>query len=342
MKRTVFVLFLLLLWRGVAVAQQQEMSEQEVAAQKEEINNIKLGNNAVYAEVIETMTDDNEAVSLAKQKSINLLQSHVIEVFAKRLHMEKKDLQEIWDVIDDKCQNIVIKKGDLFRVFTYIAKDALGLTRRKPKKGDVEKYLMDDPKEVTAADTTVLQEGMKQLAEKTVDKQDDEVLVDNLTQPTPFERPQSEQPVASRPVAEVPAAVRPVAETPVPAAAPTVVTVIEPAPVPAAQPVAAPAAEPAAPVKVPDFIQPVMQFVFFNDLMAYLKQEQNRSLIYGSKKDMLSVDECYVVILEKSSRRIVAVLGKGADSRLNYTASRLDKLSEYSGGRYIAIFVQEY
>lgn len=332
MKRTVFVLFLLLLWGGVAVAQQQEMSEQEVAAQKEEINNIKLGDNAVYAEVIETMTDDNEAVSLAKQKSINLLQSHVIEVFAKRLHMEKKDLQEIWDVIDDKCQNIVIKKGDLFRVFTYIAKDALGLTRRKPKKGDVEKYLMDDPKEVTAADTTVLQEGMKQLAEKTVDKQDDEVLVDNLTQPTPFERPQSEQPVASRPVAE----------TPVPAAAPTVVTVIEPAPVLAAQPVAAPAAEPAAPVKVPDFIQPVMQFIFFNDLMAYLKQEQNRSLIYGSKKDMLSVDECYVVILEKSSRRIVAVLGKGADSRLNYTASRLDKLSEYSGGRYIAIFVQEY
>lgn len=68
-----------------------------------------------------------------------MLQAHVIEVFAKRLHMEPKDVQEIWDVIDDKCQNIVVRKGDLFRVFSYIVKDAVGLGRKKPKEGDVEK-----------------------------------------------------------------------------------------------------------------------------------------------------------------------------------------------------------
>ena len=44
----------------------------------------------------------------------------------------------IFDVIDDKCQNITIDAGDIIRVFSYISKDAIGLTPRKPKEKDVK------------------------------------------------------------------------------------------------------------------------------------------------------------------------------------------------------------
>lgn len=104
----------------------QELTEQEVQAKEDSIFNIKLSEQAHYAEVvIDMVTDDNEAVSLAQQRSIALLQTHIIEIFAKRLKMSAQDVREIWDVIDDKCQNVEIKRGSLWSVFTYMAKDAL-------------------------------------------------------------------------------------------------------------------------------------------------------------------------------------------------------------------------
>ena len=114
----------------------QELTDEEAQSKKKEINGIKLSEEAVYADVVELALDDNEAISLAQQKSINLLQTHVIEIFAKRMNMSKADVQEIWDVIDDKCQNIVVRKGDLLRVFSYIMKDAIGLGPKKPKKDE--------------------------------------------------------------------------------------------------------------------------------------------------------------------------------------------------------------
>ena len=124
-----------------ATAQNALVPVDEETAKKKEINQIKRSEQAVYADIMEMASDDEEALSAAHQKSRDMLQAHVIEIFAKRMKMSKKDVQEIWDVIDDKCQNIVVKKGDLFRVFSYIMKDAIGLGPKKPKEGDVEKYM---------------------------------------------------------------------------------------------------------------------------------------------------------------------------------------------------------
>lgn len=104
----------------------QDLAEQEIQIKEDSIFNIKFSEQAHYAEVVIDMaTDDNEAVSLAQQQSIALLQTHVIEVFAKRLKMSNQDVRDIWDVIEDKCQNVEIKSGTLWKVFTYMAKDAL-------------------------------------------------------------------------------------------------------------------------------------------------------------------------------------------------------------------------
>ena len=160
MKKTVIFAMMALCSLGMSG---QDLSGQDETSKKKEINGIKLSEEAVYADVIEMATDDNEAISLAQQKSINLLQTHVIEIFAKRMNMSKADVQEIWDVIDDKCQNIVVRKGDLLRVFSYIMKDAIGLGPKKPKQKDIEKYLGDETKE-EIADTTLVKEASIQLA----------------------------------------------------------------------------------------------------------------------------------------------------------------------------------
>ena len=104
-------------------ASAQEPNSQEEALKKREIDEIKWSENAVCAEVVEYLADDSEkTVTLAQQKSMQLLQAHVIEIFAKRMNMDKKDVQEIWDVIDDKCQNVEIRKGDIVTVFKHRCK----------------------------------------------------------------------------------------------------------------------------------------------------------------------------------------------------------------------------
>lgn len=330
-------------------AQEVTPPSSEEAAKKKEINNIKLSEQAVYADVIEMATDDNEAISLAQQKSINMLQAHVIEVFAKRMNMEKKDVQEIWDVIDDKCQNIVVRKGDLFRVFSYIMKDAIGLGPKKPKKGDVEKYLGPEEPDVAATDTVALKEAAFQLTNVLTEGKDS---IDNTARPlvaaapvqtTPVEQTAVAQPV---PVQAVPVQAVAAAEVPVQAAvAPTQVTVapVQPAPVPvAAAPVVAEPA-PVAVVEVPAIAQTMMSKGNMTELMRYLSKEKGRqALMYGNFNTMQYPAKCYVVVLDKSSKEIVAVLDKGQRERMNFNTKQMDDLNNYKGGKYAAILVQEY
>ena len=115
----------------------QEVVNEEVTKKAKEINQVKLSEESMYAEIIELASDDVEAVSLAQQKSINKLQNNV-EACAHQMNITKEQAKEIFDTIDDKCQNVVIRKGDMVRVFAYIAKDAVGLSRKKAKKEDID------------------------------------------------------------------------------------------------------------------------------------------------------------------------------------------------------------
>ena len=86
----------------------QEVVNEEVTKKAKEINQVKLSEESMYAEIIELASDDVEAVSLAQQKSINKLQNNVIEACAHQMNITKEQAKEIFDTIDDKCQNVVI------------------------------------------------------------------------------------------------------------------------------------------------------------------------------------------------------------------------------------------
>lgn len=368
MKRT-NILIVLSFCAATMAAQEVAIPSPEDIAKGKEINNIKLSEQAVYADVMEMATDDNEAVSLAQQKSINMLQAHVIEVFAKRMHMEKKDVQEIWDVIDDKCQNIVVRKGDLFRVFTYIMKDAIGLGPKKPKKGDVEKYLGPDPveAEVATTDTVALKEAAFQLTNTITGGKDS---IDNTVPPVIATTPvtttptqvvtatQPATPVQTVPVQATAQAVPVQAVTDTPAQTTTTSTPATTVPVQAVSVQTPPAqtapvqATPPAPVtqptpvtviEVPELAQTMMSKSNMTELMRYLSQEKSRqALMFGNFNTMQYPAKCYVVVIDKASKNIVAVLDKGQRERMNFVTKQIDNLNNYKGGKYAAILVQEY
>lgn len=413
----------------------QDTAEEE-ARKKAEINEIKLSENTIYADVIEMVTDDNEAVSLAQQKSMNMLQMHVIEMFAKRMKMPPEDVQEIWDVIDDKCQNIVVKKGDLFRVFTYIVKDAVGLGRKKPKKGDVEKYLTPNedkdladaqktlkdmekevkleedstnmvaqvippaevpaavpPAEVPATEVPVTEASAKETTVDEIPAALAPILETPVKEATveavPVKEetveavpaavvPVTETPVQTVPVQEVPVNEVPVQETPVQEAAavkaeetPKAVTVPviadtpkpvvteapkpvvteapkpvvaeTPKPVVTEAPKPAPAPAVAEAQSVPEMARLLMSKGDMKSLLAYLKAEKDKhTLMYGSLKNMIYKDKCYIVIVNKSTYMIETVLGKGFDERMNYKTMKTDKLDNYTNSNYSAVLVQDY
>ena len=97
----------------------QEVVSQEAAEKTKAINQVKLSEQAMYAEVVQLASDDFEAVSLAQQKTINKLQNSVIEACARQMNITKEQAKEIFDTIDDKCQNVVVRKG-IWYVFLLI------------------------------------------------------------------------------------------------------------------------------------------------------------------------------------------------------------------------------
>ena len=71
----------------VVSAKAQEVSDQDANQKSKAINQVKLSEQAMYAEVVELASDDFEAVSLAQQKTINKLQNNVIEACAKKINI---------------------------------------------------------------------------------------------------------------------------------------------------------------------------------------------------------------------------------------------------------------
>lgn len=105
----------------------QEVSPDEVAKLKKEMNEIKKSGDFIFAEGLsEYLSDDGDkAVTQAQKQSMDKLHAQIVVVFAKHLHMSPEDVEEIWDVIDDKCQNVEITAGDVSRSFLYVSKEVI-------------------------------------------------------------------------------------------------------------------------------------------------------------------------------------------------------------------------
>ena len=134
-----FFLMAISLW-----GQNSTISSDDVNKGKE-INTIKKTEGALYADTYQEITANEAELAEAQKRSMDMLKTHVIEVFSKRLNMTNEDVREMWSTLESRCKNIVVKKGDLFRVFTYVMKSSLGIT--PPGAEDIE---VSDPEPLVA------------------------------------------------------------------------------------------------------------------------------------------------------------------------------------------------
>lgn len=277
-----FSLFFLLTMLAVGI-HAQELTELQLQAKEDSIFNIKFKEQAHYAEVVIDMaTKEDKDVSVAEQQSMLLLQTHIIEIFSKRFKMSNEDVREIWDVIEDKCQNVEVKKGTLWRVFTYMAKDAL--------KGLVGGKVKD------------------------LSKEDKEIL---FGPEVPDELPPLEEPTFVIPKLAMDSIAKPLS----PIVVPNVV--------------------------VPELCKKMLEKKNKQTLNEYLEECANyNELMFGNHNEMQVIGKCYVVIIEKTSGEITAILDKGETAkkeavRMNFVTKVMDNFGKYDNDQYEMIFVQE-
>ncbi len=283
----------------------------EDAAKKQEIKEIKLGEDHVYADVYEVAADDEAALRLAEVKSVNMLQARVIEQAAGQLGMDKEAVKKIFDVIDDKCQNIVITNGDMVRVFTYILKDKAGLTRKKVSDKDDKYYFREDSIAQNLADQVL--EGQDsinyvvsqpEVKEESVEKVKEETVVE-----TPEKKEEEVKKDEGTPLVKI---------------------------LPAEQVIPAPE------VVIPELCQKLIATKNFDGLMAFLRKEKAANkLMWGNANRLQRHELCYIVALDRVTKEIVAVLDKGEAERMNFMNKKREHARDYRG-THSCVFVQEY
>lgn len=297
-------LFILLLLPIVAFAQEATEQDKE---NKEKIKEIKLSEDYVYADAV---TEDN--LSEAQQNSMDLLRANVNAIFAERFHMPKEDVEEIWDVIEDKCQNVTIKKGDLFRVFTYIMKDYLfpgkkkknvkneELAEVKPSKDEI---LPDEIEEVSEA---LVNDSLPTVAQNKIMNFVPETKPDVTSQP----EPQQTQEAGESEATEVPVPVTTSVATEEPVTTTVITTPVTQVEEPvAAEPEEITVSSPSAPALDP-VVKELLETQTYKELISLLDQKKEEGiLIYGRIKTMRSPDRCYLAIFKKSE--VITILGKG-------------------------------
>ena len=322
---------------------QVPVSDPEEVARKKEINSIKKQGEAVYADVYQEAATEEAALTEAEQKSKEMLKTHVYEIFSKRMGMSKEDVRAIWKVLESKCRHIVVKRGDLFRVFTYVMKNAVG-------SNDPSDMLADNGVAAVGTDVVPTPEPVPATTQEPKPvvptpvpapepKPEPKPVV-----PTPVPTTPEPKPVVSAPVPtpEPKPEPKPVAPTPVPTPEPKPV-VPTPVPAPEVKSETTQTPEPQSENAIPVLCKTIIEKGNFDSIYKYLKREKAyQRLMYGTARNMQYPEKCYIVLTNKGTGEIVAVLDKGQSERMNFITMKMDRYSNYRGGNYSAIFIQEY
>ena len=356
-----YILYITLIIFSMSV-QAQQMTPEEEAKLKREINEIKWKEDAVFAEIVDYLSDDSDkAVTQAQQQSMLKLQTVVVELFAQNLNMKKEDVQEIWDTIEDKCQNIEIRSGDVIRVFRYIPKALLTLrnsevnlesNKNKKKQKELDEYFGKVPTveqnptpmapeqlAETESEPKGEQEVSSIIAEvnEKVNEDDSEVVAQNAAESTPIEETKKEEIVETEPEIEEENLEAHQNTTPADS-----VKAME-AGLVATAPGITPIVEPTTEVVTPELCKTMLTYEDQTSLVSFLQSEAlYEKLIFGGYRSMRRPSDCYIAIIDKSTRKIVTILDKGVSERMNFVTKKMDNFENYrEGGKYAAIFVQE-
>lgn len=364
-------------------ANAQEMTTEEATALKKEMNEIKRSEDYIVAEgLAEYLSDDGgQAVSMAQQQSMMKLRTQVVTVFAQHLHMTPDDVEAIWSIIEDKCQNVEITAGDVSRSFFYVSKEVISglipdinlFPEWKKRKQEREAEKLAEVAE--AKDSNAPVEQPVAVNQEVVNPDEEALTADNVDEESETKENevaaeveemaeaeteenntttqsqvvvQAQVTIVEQTVEEVKQDVttipaEPVVETPEREEVPAS-PVVEPVTPVVETPVETPAQEsPVVKVEVPPLCQKMLDKKNMNTLRKFLDTEKAyEKLIYGPERYMRRTAECYIVILDKNTKNIVTVLDKGITDRMNFVTGKMDTFSYYQmAGGYMAVFVQE-
>lgn len=338
------ILLSTLLCFGVTAWGQTPVTTSDMDAEKKkEINELKKNGEAYYSDTYHVLKPEDADLVEIQQRSKDMLKAHVVEIFYKRMGMSKDDVKEIWAVLDKNCQNIVVKKGDLFRIFTYVMKNVLNpdAVEETVSGGDVE---TPDSNHVISTSDSALQPEVKA----------DTVIVSEPSVPQPMPQPENKidsvTTVLPESISEPQSKLKPEAVEIVVSDSITSqqisqsevkdsIATITPAPVPEPKPEPAPIPE----IEIPILCQNLIAKGTFDKVYRYLEQEKTyQRLMFGAAKVMQRPEKCYIVLTDRTSGEIVAVLDKGKSERMNFITKKMDHFRNYQGRNYKAIFVQEY
>lgn len=349
----------------------QEMTPEEATALKKEMNEIKRSEDYIVAEgLAEYLSDDgDQAVSMAQHQSMMKLRTQVVTVFAQHLHMTPDDVEAIWDVIEDKCQNVEITAGDVTRSFFYVSKEVVSgflpdvnLFPEWKKKRQEREAEREAEKLAEAEDGNTLVEQPVAVTQEVVNPEEEALTADNVDEESEVEEDEvaaeveemaeaeteesktatQNQVVVRTQVTVVEQTVEEVKQEAATTPAEPVVETPEREEVPAAPvvesvtpveetPVETPVQEsPVVKVEVPPLCQKMLDKKNMETLRKFLDTEKAyEKLIYGPERYMRRASECYIVILDKNTKNIVTVLDKGITERMNFVTGKMDTFSSY-------------
>ena len=323
----------------------------EDKARGKEINSIKKSGDAFYSDVYLEAATESEALTEAEEKSMALLKTHVIEIFAKRLGMCKQDVQEIWAEIEKRCKHVVVKRGDLFRIFTYVMKAHVDPNNPDYPGIDIPEVpvIVEDTLENVPAPPTPEPIAVASVAINKAQLELTEGDTDNLTATiNPADANNKKVTWSSSNPAIVVVgqdgkiealkegtSIISVTSEDGGKKATCEVTV-------KAKYVPTPDPTPVAEVVIPQLCQKLIATKNFDGLMAFLKKEKAaNTLMWGNANKMQRHELCYIVAIDRVTKEIVAVLDKGDSERMNFVNKKMDHARNYKG-THSCVYVQEY
>lgn len=258
----------------------QSMSVEEIQKQ---INLIKLSESAVYAEVIDFISNDssNADIYALRKNSVNLLNTYVVDYFVEAIQLNKSAIQALCDSVIANCNYLEYKKSDTYKVFTYIDKEKLNSF-----SAEKQIFAINEEKQIHGYYNELFQE-----IENTTEKNIQINSVDSITKTNNDS-----------------------------------VEIID------------------TTIQVPPICKEILSKKTMGEILDYLDTEKTyERLIYGNYQSMNKPTDCYVIILDKETRTIHALLDKGLTTRMNFINSKADSFNNYRGRSDLyAIFVQVF
>lgn len=275
-------------------AQEATPAKQDIASAKKMINEIKFSERTFYTELPPMMTNPDNDIVASQQKAKEVLKNFVVSELSKSKTMTPEEKQGVKDLVESKCQDVVIQNEDYIRIFTYIEKCELGI--------DCPRLKLDG--RLTSIVQTKVAAEPKPAPKDTISA------------------PELEQENVEAEVAEV-------------------IPVVESEKEEIKEEVEIPLSTEEE--GIPAICETIIAKKTFGQLMSYLKLAKlEQKLMYGNYAKMLNPEKCYVAVVDKTSRMIVAVLGKGEGERMNFITQKMDHCDNYVGGKYAVLFIQEY